>query len=234
MTGHAGSACSLPDKLGGVLILALDTATAATAVAVVSLAPDGTVRTRGARRHVDPRAHGELLAPQIDEVLAEAGTRPSGLAAIVAGTGPGPFTGLRIGLATAAAMGHALDLPTYGVCSLDGIGAATSGDALVATDARRREVYWATYRDGERLTEPAVDRPADVATGHLDLAYGEGALRYRDVLGLPVAESPPPYPEPAVLAAAAAGRILAGAPGGQLAPRYLRRPDAAEPVAAPR
>lgn len=219
--------------LAGVLILALDTATAATSVAVTWLAPDGAVRTRAARRHVDPRAHGELLAPQIDEVLDEVGAKPSGLAAIVAGTGPGPFTGLRIGLATAAAMGHALDLPVYGVCSLDGIGVATRGNALVATDARRREIYWAAYRDGARVTEPAVDRPADVATGRLDLAYGEGALRYRDLLGLPVAESLR-HPEPEVLVGVAAARILAGGPTERLTPLYLRRPDAAEPVAARR
>lgn len=216
-----------------MLILALDTATAATSVAVAWLAPDGTVQTRGERRHVDPRAHGELLAPQIDQVLAEAGAAPSDLAAILAGTGPGPFTGLRIGLATAAAMGHALEVPVYGVCSLDGIGAATRGNALVATDARRQEVYWATYRDGTRLSGPAVDRPAEVATGQVDLAYGEGAVRYRDVLALPVVESPR-HPEPVVLVTVAAGRILAKAPGERLVPRYLRRPDAAEPVAVRR
>ena len=97
---------------------------------------------------VDARAHGELLAPGIEWVLAEGGVRPADLTAIVAGLGPGPFTGLRVGLVTAASMGQALAVPTYGVCSLDGIGALTSDVTLVATDARRKEVYWAVYDRG--------------------------------------------------------------------------------------
>src|SRR5690606_38799151 len=110
-----------------VRVLAIDTATAATAVALVSFAPDGS-----------------------HQVLAQAGRRAADLAAIVAGDGPGPFTGLRVGLATAAAMAQALEIPVYGVCSLDGIGAVTAGEegpVLVATDARRREIYWALYTD---------------------------------------------------------------------------------------
>src|SRR4051812_5044117 len=116
------------------------------------------------RRTVDPRAHGERLAPAIAATLAEAGACPADLAAIVAGTGPGPFTGLRVGLATAASMGQALGIPTYGVCSLDGLGrAAGPGRVLVATDARRREIYYATYVDGVREIGPEVAKPADVA-----------------------------------------------------------------------
>lgn len=211
-----------------MFVLGLDTATAATSVAVVSFDGDQGV-TRASRQHVDPRAHGEQVARQIKDALAEVGIRPADLTAIVAGTGPGPFTGLRVGLATTVAMGQALDLPTYGVCSLDGIGLVTAGLALVATDARRREVYWAIYQDGEALTEPAVDRPADVlpllADRGVRRAYGEGALRYRSVLGLPVAETPL-YPDPAGLAVIAYDRITAGKPGEPLTPRYLRRPDA--------
>src|SRR5690606_30087762 len=89
-----------------VLVLGLDTATPAVGAAVVTV--DEQVTTRAWRRTVDPRAHAELLGPQIRAVLAEAGAGPADLAAIVAGTGPGPFTGLRVGLATAAAMGQAL------------------------------------------------------------------------------------------------------------------------------
>jgi tRNA threonylcarbamoyl adenosine modification protein YeaZ len=226
-----------------VLVLALDTATAATSVRVVAVEPGQEPTSRAERRHVDPRGHGEWLALLIDEALAEADARPRWLTAIVAGTGPGPFTGLRVGLATAAAMGQALRVPTYGVCSLDGIGAVptgppVSGDpagaerVLVATDARRREIYWAVYQSGRRLTEPAVDRPADVLPALVEYgvrrAYGEGALRYRSVLGLPVAPEPL-YPDPATLAAVAADRIVTGAPSERLAARYLRRPDAAEP-----
>jgi tRNA threonylcarbamoyl adenosine modification protein YeaZ len=216
-----------------VLVLAIDTATAATAVAVVSF-PDGPgARTVAERCHVNPRAHGEQLAPMVVQVLAVAGARPGQLTAIVAGTGPGPFTGLRVGLATAAAMGQALGVPTYGVCSLDGIGiAAGPEETLVATDARRREIYWAVYAGSERLTEPAVDRPADVvpllAARRVRRALGEGARRYRHVLGLPVAEEPS-HPAPTALAVRAYDRIAAGAPGERLAPRYLRRPDVSQP-----
>jgi tRNA threonylcarbamoyl adenosine modification protein YeaZ len=178
------------------------------------------------RRTVDARAHGELLAPAVRAVLEEAAATPSDLTAIVAGLGPGPFTGLRVGLMTAAAMGHALSAPTYGVCSLDGIGALTKGNVLVATDARRKEVYWAVYKDGVRLTEPAVSKPADVVTDGLDGAVGGGALLYAEVLGLPVQDG---YPDPLTLAELAADRIRAGAPGEVLNPLYLRRPDAVEP-----
>ncbi|WP_127499741.1 tRNA (adenosine(37)-N6)-threonylcarbamoyltransferase complex dimerization subunit type 1 TsaB [Actinoplanes solisilvae] len=146
-----------------MLVLALDTATPSSTAALVEVTPDG-LRGVAERRTVDPRAHGEKLAPEIEGTLAEAGVRPSELGAIVAGLGPGPFTGLRVGLATAASMGQALGIPTYGVCSLDGLGrAAGPGRVLVATDARRREVYFATYLDGVRLLGPDVTRPADVA-----------------------------------------------------------------------
>lgn len=217
-----------------MLVLALDTATSATSVAVVELIDGSGATVREQRQVVDARAHGEQLAPQLAAALAAAAICPDQLAAIVAGTGPGPFTGLRVGLATAAALGHALDLPTYGVCSLDGIAAAVEPDrpALVATDARRHEVYWALYAGHQRITGPAVDRPADllpILVEHgVDRGYGEGVLRYRAVLGLPV-PAHPGYPDPAALARLAAGRVTTGAPSERLAPRYLRRPDVAAP-----
>ena len=132
-------------------------------------------------------------------------------------------------------MGQALGIPTYGVCSLDAIGhAAGAGTVLVATDARRREVYWAGYDDGRPVTGPAVDGPAAVAARAADLgataAVGDGAHRYADVLGLPVLDEPR-YPPPAALAALAADRVRAGAPSEPLTPLYLRRPDAVEPGA---
>ncbi|HWS32206.1 MAG TPA: tRNA (adenosine(37)-N6)-threonylcarbamoyltransferase complex dimerization subunit type 1 TsaB [Actinoplanes sp.] len=146
-----------------MLVLALDTATPASTAALVEVTADGFTGVVE-RRTVDPRAHGEKLAPEIAAVLADAGFRPRDLTAIVAGLGPGPFTGLRVGLATAASMGQALGIPTYGVCSLDALGrAAGPGRVLIATDARRREVYFATYADGARVTGPEVAKPADVA-----------------------------------------------------------------------
>ena len=146
-----------------MLVLALDTATPASTAALVEVTADGLTGV-AERRTVDPRAHGEKLAPEIAAALAEAGARPADLGAIVAGLGPGPFTGLRVGLATAASMGQALNIPTYGVCSLDALGrAAGPGRVLIATDARRREVYFATYLDGARVVGPDVAKPADVA-----------------------------------------------------------------------
>jgi len=179
----------------------------------------------------------------VTAVLLQAGVGVRDLTALVAGVGPGPFTGLRAGLAVAASMGHALAIPTYGVCSLDGIGAVAeyersgreAGSAtLVATDARRKEIYWALYRDGAALTEPAVDRPARVAEllagGEVQVAVGDGAQRYADVLPFPVLDEPR-YPSAVALAERAADRIRGAAPSEVLTPLYLRRPDAAEPHA---
>lgn len=211
----------------------LDSATPAVTAALAEVSADG-IAMLAERCTVDARAHGELLAPGVAAVLREAHARPRDLAAIVAGLGPGPFTGLRVGLVTAASMGQALGIATYGVCSLDAIAwAAADGPILVATDARRREIYWAVYAaGGQRLTEPAVNRPADVleALARLGVrrAVGEGAHRYADVLNLAVANEPR-YPPPAGLAALVADRVRAGAPTERLTPLYLRRPDAVAP-----
>ena len=105
------------------------------------------------------------------------------LDAVVVGCGPGPFTGLRAGMATAAAYGHALDIPVHGVCSLDAIGVRTTGDTLVVTDARRREVYWARYRDGVRTDGPAVNAPADVDPGSARAVAG--SPEHAALFGLP-------------------------------------------------
>jgi tRNA threonylcarbamoyl adenosine modification protein YeaZ len=203
----------------------MDSATPAITAALASVDETG-VELVAQRVTVDARAHGELLAPQIEAVLAHAGTKPRDLGAIVAGVGPGPFTGLRVGLVTAVAMSDALAIPAYGVCSLDALGAvAGPGRVLVATDARRKEVYWALYGDGRRLTEPSVSKPADLPVERADVAVGDGALRYADVLGLPVRPEPR-YPDALCLARLAVDRVLAHAPGEPLTPLYLRRPDA--------
>jgi tRNA threonylcarbamoyl adenosine modification protein YeaZ len=183
------------------------------------------------------RRHGELLAPAVAAVLAAAGLAAADLAAVVAGTGPGPFTGLRVGLVTAAALADALSIPAYGVCSLDGMGgmvrgrAGAPGRVLVATEARRREVYWAAYADGVRFAGPAVERPAELAERLPALgvmaACGAGARQYADVLGLPV--TGPDWPDSVALAAAAADRVRSGAAADPLTPLYLRHPDAVEP-----
>jgi tRNA threonylcarbamoyl adenosine modification protein YeaZ len=216
---------------GPALVLVVDTSTPAVTAAVVRLgAPE--VEVLAAEVTVDARAHGERLAPEVRAALAAAGVAPGELTAIVAGTGPGPFTGLRVGLVTATAMGQALGIPCYGVCSLDGIGAAAGpGTVVVATDARRREVYWAVYTDGAWVGEPRVSKPADLpGISAADRAVGDGALLHADQLGLPV-QPEPRYPRPAALAGVAAERIRSGAPGEQLTPLYLRRPDVTLPGA---
>lgn len=185
-----------------MLLLAFDTSTPAVTVALST----GEAKTVVARNR-----HGELLAPLIHEVLA--GRTPDG---IVVGVGPGPFTGLRVGIVTAKAMGHALDIPVHGACSLDAL--LTPGGA-VATDARRREVYWRTETD-----EPAVARPDDVVQALRDkgITYvaGEGPRLYPEAFaGFEAGEE---FPD---------ARLLLDAERRDLTPLYLRRPDAVPPGA---
>jgi tRNA threonylcarbamoyladenosine biosynthesis protein TsaB len=194
------------------LILAIDTATAAVTAGVVRLAGT-TAEVLAERVTVDARAHAEQLTPNVVAALAEAGVNADQLEAVVVGCGPGPFTGLRVGMASAAAYGHALGIPVHGVCSLDAIGGGTTGERLVVTDARRREVYWARYRDGVRVEGPAVNSPADVP----------GAL---DALA-----RPPVFPTVSGLVHAVADWTAEPAP---LVPLYLRRPDAKPPRVAAR
>ncbi|HZG92251.1 MAG TPA: tRNA (adenosine(37)-N6)-threonylcarbamoyltransferase complex dimerization subunit type 1 TsaB, partial [Pseudonocardia sp.] len=126
-----------------MLVLALDTATPAITAGVVELTADRPVQ-RSARVTVDARQHAELLTPGLLAACADAGVELAELAAVVTGVGPGPFTGLRVGMVTAAALGDALGVPVHGVGTLDAIAADTPRGApfVVVTDARRREVYW--------------------------------------------------------------------------------------------
>jgi len=202
-------------------VLALDTATAAVTAGIVRL---DDLAVLAERVTVDARAHAERLTPNVLAALADAGLTMADLDAVVVGCGPGPFTGLRAGMATAAAYGHALAVPVHGVCSLDAIGGQTTGDTLVVTDARRREVYWARYRDGIRTHGPAVDAPADVDPGPARAVAGSPA--HAALFGLPV--SGPATPTPGGLVAAVSDWAAGPAP---LVPLYLRRPDA-KPLAA--
>jgi tRNA threonylcarbamoyl adenosine modification protein YeaZ len=196
------------------LVLAIDTSTPAVTAGVVA---DGQVVAE--RVTVDPRAHAERITPNVLAAMADAGRSLADLNAVVVGCGPGPFTGLRVGMATAAAYGHALGLPVYGVCSLDAIGGQTAGEVLVVTDARRREVYWARYRDGVRTDGPQVNAPADVDSGPAQSVAG--SPDHAALFGLPRIE--PVYPDAAGLVAAVADWSQ---PPAALVPLYLRRPDA--------
>lgn len=209
-----------------MLVLGLDTSSPAVSAALVELTVDG-VEVLAESVVVDGRRHGELLAQGVRSVLA--GRRPE---AVVVGAGPGPFTGLRVGLMTAAALSDALAVPAYAVCSLDGL--ADAGDVVVVTDARRREVYWARYAAGARVEGPEVVRPADLAARLQpgDRLVGAGAVLHRDVLG--EVDQSVLHPSVPQLVARAADRVLAREPGDPLTPLYLRRPDAVEPGAAKR
>jgi tRNA threonylcarbamoyl adenosine modification protein YeaZ len=214
-----------------VLVLAIDTSTPAVTAGVAEL--DGErVTVLGERVTIDPRAHGELLMPHVLEAVEQAGTTLGALDAIACGVGPGPYTGLRSGIATAAALAHALGIGAHPVCGLDAIAheSARGEPLFVVTDARRREVYWASYDMwGVRLNGPHVQRPAELPlSADVKTAAGDGARLYAETLGLRVVE--PYYPTPAGLVAAARKSLLAGEHPEPLIPLYLRRPDAVEPA----
>jgi tRNA threonylcarbamoyl adenosine modification protein YeaZ len=209
-----------------VLVLALDTSTPAVLAAVVT----ADLELRAVRSEPTARGHGELLAPAIAAGLDSAGVGARDIGAVVAGVGPGPYTSLRIGLVTAAAFAEAVGVPTYGVCSLDALATPTPGGLLVASDARRKEVYWARYdADGQRVDGPSVDRPADVPTDGVAAMAGAGAELYADVFGLP--HTGRLAPDPVRLVALARDRIESGALAEPLTPLYLRHPDAVVPGA---
>lgn len=210
------------------VVLAVDTATPAVTAGIVGVPPArGGVEAPPAdqfemladRVSLDTRAHAEQLTPNVVAALAQAGLSMADLEAVVVGCGPGPFTGLRVGMATAAAYGHALSIPVYGVCSLDAIGVRTTGDTLVVTDARRREVYWARYHDGVRTAGPAVNVPGDVDPGTAQAVAG--SPEHAALFELP--HTGPVYPTPGGLVAAVTDWSQPPAP---LVPLYLRRPDA--------
>jgi len=168
-------------------VLAIDTSTSRTCVAII----DGdTVMYSGHRDGAT--AHG----PSLPELVQEALTFTD-VDEVVVGMGPGPFTGLRVGIAFAQTFALAREIPVRGVCSLDAIAAQVNDvDFIITVDARRKEVYWARYTNGVRISEPAVNFPADVsgATIHADL-----------------------FPDM---------KALVNLPGNISEPIYLRRPDA--------
>jgi tRNA threonylcarbamoyl adenosine modification protein YeaZ len=168
-------------------VLAIDTSTSRTSVAIIQ---DGKVLYSGFKDGAT--AHGPSLPALVQEALAV-----SDVDGVVVGMGPGPFTGLRVGIAFAQSFALAREIPVRGVCSLDAIaGQIHESDFIVTVDARRKEVYWARYTNGVRVAVPAVNFPADVtgATIHADL--------FPDMVS------------------------LVNLPGNVTEPIYLRRPDA--------
>jgi tRNA threonylcarbamoyl adenosine modification protein YeaZ len=172
-------------------VLAIDTSTSRTSVAIIEA---DTVVFSG---FLDgATAHGPSLPALVQEALAI-----SDINEVVVGMGPGPFTGLRVGIAFAQSFALAREIPVRGVCSLDAIAAQISEkDFIVTVNARRKEVYWARYTDGVRVGEPAVNFPTDVS----------GAPIHADL-----------FPNM---------QALVKLPGNIAEPIYLRRPDAVATV----
>lgn len=204
-----------------MLLLAFDTATPVITVAV----HDGRSVT-GESSSAGAMAHGELLGPAIAAALEEAQVGPDQLTDIAVGVGPGPFTGLRVGVVTALTLAETLAIRAVGVCSLDIVAAeasaAQSTEFIVTTDARRKEVYWARYNaEGNRLSDPAVDKPVVVADLGLPVV-GRGGDQYADIFGT---TGGPLDPNASFLAELVVSNRASLLP---VEPLYLRRPDAAE------
>lgn len=245
-----------------MLVLAIDTSTPVITTGVVQLKrphemiaeleASGGMRQQGVtvlspmaqfpvlaeRTRTDAFGHAEHLMPMVTDALAEAGCALADVEAVVTGVGPGPFTGLRVGMATAAALGDARGIPVHGVPSHDAIArrASSSGNFLVVTDARRKEVYVTAYAESAAPVHgPVALAPVDLAAWCAQQGFtpawmtGAGAGLAAEATGWEV------RPESGSLAqalvACAAGQLLTGAVPGPLTPLYLRRPDAAEPHA---
>jgi len=200
-------------------MLALDTSTSRTDVALV--VGDQVL----AHLHADgAMAHGEALGALVEQAFRDSRTTAADLTSVAVGTGPGPFTGLRVGLAFARTMALARNIPAHGICSLDVIAAAVHFDEefLVATDARRKEIYWARYRGAERVDGPHVTRPADVAEFWADRPIiGDGARTYGSLF----AHASEPWLPSAVVLAHEVRRRHAVGEVLPLDAQYLRAPD---------
>ena len=210
-----------------MLVLALDTATPTLVAGLGRWSADSGIEVLAERAVPSGNKHAELLTPAIRGVLEDAGLAMADLDAVVTGLGPGPFTGLRVGIVTALTLADARGLPVVGVCSLDAVG---SGARTVVTDARRKEVYWAAYStDGRRTDGPDVVRPEDLGVpGPFvgDPAFAErlgASVTAADVTtaGL-LREAAPQLADPSALSSSRPSTLV---------PLYLRRPDATPPTA---
>lgn len=222
-----------------MLILGIETATTQVGCAI-----GGHEGVRASAHHTRARRHAETLVPMIQVVAAHAEVSLEDLGAIAVDVGPGLFTGLRVGIATAKAMAYALGVPMVGVSSLDllAFSVRTSNRLIVAAvDARRGEVFHARYRQVpggvQRVSEAAVSRPDELATevaatGEDLLLVGDGARRYAGhfeaVTHVELADAGLAYPNAGSLVQLAHARAMREdfVPHWQLEPVYLRQPDA--------
>ena len=217
-------------------------------VADADLGSRVTLKTLSCAEQPDSRRHAESLGVMLAEALRDPGVADRGLDAVVAATGPAPFTGLRAGLVTARALGRARGIPVHGVPSLDAVARAAldrfadgSAAVLVVTDARRREVYAARYRargadDVERMDEPAVLAPDAAADlDGVDAVAGSGAALYPQIAAGRPAVAPVSGDARAQCRIALA-RLAAAGPGAVLPaePLYLRHADVQPPTAPKR
>jgi tRNA threonylcarbamoyladenosine biosynthesis protein TsaB len=227
------------------MILGFDTATAATAVAV--WAPDGpAIELRDDPAPGERPGHSSRLLPLVEAALAAAGSGWADVERIAVGVGPGGFTGLRLGIATARALVQARGLPLVGVSSLEALaaGADETGDPagdrpiLAVIDARRGEVFAAAWHRGEPILEPLAIAPADLATRlrsaplQTPLAVGDGAVRFRQELeraGAVVPADGSPAHRVSALQVCRLGAAGAAADRDTLLPDYRREPDAKPP-----
>jgi tRNA threonylcarbamoyladenosine biosynthesis protein TsaB len=224
------------------LVLGMDTATPSTAVALWG--PDGPA----VERRDDPGegrrpAHGPRLLELVEAVLEAAGASWTDVARLAVGVGPGGFTGLRLGIATARALAQGRGLELAAVSSLAALAAgardaAAGRTVLAAIDARRGEVFAAAWHDGEPVLEAAAIAPADLAaqlgTGTLaaPLAVGDGAVRYAGELALAGAVVPPqdaPEHRLSALHVCRLGAVADPVERDALLPDYRREPDAKPP-----
>jgi tRNA threonylcarbamoyl adenosine modification protein YeaZ len=160
--------------------------------------------------------------------------KPGDLAAVGVGLGPGPFTGLRVGIVTARAMTDALGVKAFGCSSLSLIGRGPRG---IATNARRKQVYWAVRSDGTFAAGPEIGTPEEAAaqfrTAGVQRVAGEGPVLYPEVFAGWSFDDADRYPNVELLVGYVAGRLSEGADSDDLTPMYLRRPDA-RPLGKPK
>lgn len=183
--------------------------------------------------HPAPRRHAEMLAPAIQEVLVRAQIQGGELTGIAVGVGPGAFTGLRVGLATATSLGNALQIPVHGVMTLDAMAFETqlAQPFTVVVDARRKEVFWATYTNYEtRATGPFVSGPDEITAVTDGDIVGAAATPFAQLTERARA---PDAPSAGSLGLLAFRRLNEGRALLTAQPLYLRHPDVS-PAAAPK